>query len=403
MRAFGKISLVRAPWLPVILLCAVPVFADEPVESSEEWYRFSRAFAEQLKEQVREEDAIDELTICGKMRPTEWQVWSEAALLAMQTGSRPPEQLIPGSPFYGFTEYTTLEAFRRGGKGDPRLAYVIGRLRFADALTYDAVDSLAIWSVAKGMFEEALAGGYEPDTVRQWRFRAVLNETTGLLAKGDAAQVVANLTELLETESDAPGVTRQDVLFASLNLAEAHRQLDERAKSLEILERARAHSPSDSRPYVLIGRIHMDEGRPEEALAAYRLAYDRAVESAADPGLFHEIRIRMVEAMYDCAEVHDGEALPILEHYVHAMRDHPARLSLGLYWQARYAARRGDLDTAARLLRRSCRLRPDDLTPHVELSGILHRLGETAELEEVKARIEKLRNAQVKGDTMDGK
>lgn len=394
---------MRAWWLPLLLLTVSPALADEPVETSEDWYAFSRKFTDRLREEFRDEDALDELTVCGKMRPTQWESWSEAALVALQAGTRPPEQLIPGSVFHGFAEYATLEAIRRGGAGDPRLAYVIGRLRFADALAYDAVEALPLWTVARSMFEEAIAGGFEPDTVRQWRFRAVLNQTNGLLAQGDARQVTENLSALLETESNALGVTRQDVLFAMLNLAEGHRQIDERAKSMEILERAKIHSPSDCRPYVKIGRLHLDEGRPEEALAAYRLAYDRAIESAADPTLFHEIRIRMVESMFDCAEVHDGEAEQILEHYVHVMRDHPARLAIGLYWQARYAARRGDLDVAARHLRRACRLRPDDLMPLVELSGVLHRLGEQKELEEVKAKIEQLRLAQDKGDTMDGK
>ena len=101
------------------------------IERADTWFEFSKEFSVHLQQSGRVREAVEEIFACGTLRPSDIDILADGAVLFVEYGSRQKGGIKPGTEYQRIADDMIRAAIARGGKGDPRLAYAIGRLKFA--------------------------------------------------------------------------------------------------------------------------------------------------------------------------------------------------------------------------------------------------------------------------------
>lgn len=339
-------------------------------ETTEAWYRFSYALAEEMVRAGRVPEAVEEYLACAALRPDDLDVVADAAVLIIEYATRVAHGLDDGSPHVAAAERLVRLGVERGGKGDGRLAYVIGRLELRRGRV----------GVAFEMFQEALAAGFDMDRLRPWIFVATVHRAPWLLGQGRAEDVIRGLESLLAELPAHPEAVPAKVLLAA-----AYRRTGDQAASDRLLELLRTEHPEDHRAWAGIGAGLVEAERWEEALEAYRRALSLA---GSDRAAYSGALAATALVLHRMDRVEESEEA--IRAFLELERDSPA----GLRLLASIQRERGETLEALRLLRRADRISegaPDVLEL---LEAVLRERGETEEADAVRARLDALRPAE---------
>ena len=314
-------------------------------------------------------EAVEEHCACGSLRLSEIDKLADAAVLLVNNAARLPGGLDKGTENYLIIEDLIRAAVRRGGQGDTRLAYAIGRLRYVD------LD----WPTAWAMLKEAYAEGegHDPERTRRWFYRATVNRSDLLIKAFRVDEAVAELTAVI---ADSPP-DADWMLAAKLNLAAAHRRLEERVESERILTELTQEFPDSPQPWNSLGQVLFDQGRLEESLAAYERSISLAAASGAP---FGDTIVSMAHVLYKLGRAEDSERM--VQRFLETSRDAPQ----GLYLLAHLLRDKGDTAEAVRVLRRATRIAENDHQMLTLLQQIHYERDEIAEAEAVQRRIDAL-------------
>lgn len=334
----------------------------EGVETTEEWERFSRIFAQELRQQGRIPDAVEEYVAVAALRPADRDVVADAAVLLVDHASGLAHGLQAGSPYLLTAESLVHMGVAREGVGDARLAYVIGRLRLADGS----------WRVAHQMLNEAGAAGFPPERLHHWIFIAAVNRAPELLQEGRAPEVIEELERLIREQPNHP-----QIVEGRLNLAAAYRRNNDRVRSQEILEELTRRYPQDHRAWSGLGREHLDQHRLDEALDAYRKAL---ALSGADRDAYAQSLASIALVLYKLGRLDESEQA------ARGFMELDSASAPGLYLLAMLERERGETLEAIKLLRRAERLDRDDPTILTLLEQIHYERGEHEEARQVRER-----------------
>lgn len=359
--------------LATLFAAAAPAQAQEEpapldgVELTDDWYRFSERFAEHLRESGRIRESIEEVFACGALHTDEMDLLADAAVLFIEFGAQQPTGIRPGSEYQRIADDLIRAAVGRGGEGDPRLAYAIGRIRFA------AVD----WATAYRMFREAREQNWEPSRVDPWYYRAVVNRSPLLI---DAMRIDEAVAQIQEVLAEQPG--HPEEMAARINLAVAFRRRDERVVSEKILRELVEAYPNQAQPWNTLGQVLFDQGRLEEALEAFRNAI--ALASAAGQP-YEEALVSMAHVLYKLGRTEDSERAT--QNFLKLKRDAPG----GLYLMALLERDKGNTIEAVRILRRAHRIAPRDQGILTLLQQVHYERNEFDEAEEIEKQLEVIR------------
>ncbi len=348
------------------------------VETTDVWFQFSADYADQLIARGRIRETVEEYFACGALRPAELDKLAEGAVMMVNRGGRLPGGLDQDSENYRIVEDLIRAAVARGGKGDARLAYAIGRLRFVDLA----------WSESWTMLKEAFEKGHDPERTKRWLYRATVNRADLLIKAYRMDEAIDELTEVIaDSPPDADGKPRDWMLAARINLAVAHRRREERVESERILRELVEEYPDQPAPWNTLGQVLFDQGRLEEALEAYRTSMSLAAQTGAGT---EDTLVSVAHVLYKLGRLEESEQ--VLQTYLSRRRDAPS----GLYLMAQLQRDRGERLEAIRTLRRAHRLAEDDGSILLLLSQLHYERDEITQAEAVKERLEALR-ARLRG------
>jgi len=342
--------------------------APRGVESAEDWYRFSKAFGERLTAAGLVPESVDEKMACAMLHEDEIDPVADAALELVEYVAVQPMGLEPKVPEFGFIEHMVRVAVSRGGTGDPRLAYVIARLRAAEG----------DWDTAYAMLVEAREKEFDSTRVDPWIFRAAVNRAPRMIDSGAADNAIAMLTLVLEEQPDHP-----DVLEAKINLAAAYRKRDEHVAAERILLELTQSHPESPYPWNSLGRVYLDQGELAKSLEAYR----KAVALAAGRPPYAEALGSVAYVLMEMGRIDECEQA--LNAYLRLNPDSPA----GLHLLGKLYRERGESLEAVKVLRRAARLAPWDPAILTTLQQVHYERDEKQEAEEVGERLDRLRAA----------
>jgi tetratricopeptide (TPR) repeat protein len=334
------------------------------VETTEDWIAFTRELAAELRARDRIPDLVEELMAYAVLDPDQVDVVADAALLLFQHATTLAHGTDPGSPYLVTVEQLIGTAVSRGGVGDPRLAYLIGRLRLLDGR----------YNIAYDMLREAQKAGYDAERVEPWIYVAAVNRAPRLLDLGRAPEVIEELERLLREQPDHPRS-----IEAKINLASAYRHNRDRVRSLQIVEELTAAHPGDHRAWQALGREHLDQSRLEDALEAYRKAL---ALSGAHQEAYAKSLASIALVLYKLGRFEESEKA--VKGYLELERESAS----GLRLLAQLSRERGDTLEALRLLRRADRIAPNDPSVLTLMEQIHFERGEVEEAEAVRKRHE---------------
>ncbi len=359
-----------APLLLIVLASlATPTYAGE--ETSDEWFAWHQARADELLAAGRVDEAVEELFACAAIKASAMGQLADAAILAIESGVARPGGLTKTSRHYRVAEDLIRHAVSRGGKGDARLAFAIGRLRWVDrdfALAHD---------MFKEAYEGAEAVGLDVEMARRWYYRGLVNRAGMLIEAARFDEAIEDIGIALEL---VPG--HGDEVAAKINLADAHRHRDERKRSEEILLGVVKEHPDAARAWHTLGQVLNDMGRLDDALDAF----DRSILKASATRIpFDDTLVAKARVLLRMGRLDECERAA--EGYLAVRRDAPA----GLFLLAMIQKERGEPYKAVKILRRAHRLSPEDETIMSSLGRFLFELGEVEEGERIQDRLEKVR------------
>ncbi len=336
--------------------------AADTVETTDAWAAFSLEFAEQLRQAGRIPDAAEEYGACAVLRPDDLDVVADTALMLLDHAAGIAHALDAGSPYVAMIKGLIQMGVQRGGVGDGRLAYVIGRLNLVEREYAKAYD----------MLREARDAGYDDEALAHWYFIAAVNLAPERMNAGYAQGVIGELTRLIEAQPDHP-----QIIEALVNLAAAHRRNSDHVKSLKILEDLAASYPQDHRVWSALGREHLDQSRLGDALAAYRKALALA---GSNGDAYAQALASVAHVLYKLGHFEESEAA--VRSFMELDSDSVAALHL----LALLHRERGQTLEALKLLRRADRLAKDDPTVLTLLQQVLYERGEIEEADAVQKR-----------------
>lgn len=352
---------------------SAPAFAQEDLpegaESTEAWYLFSEEFATQLQSVGRVREAVEEILACGTLHTDEVDKLADGAVLLVEFGAQQPGGLRPGSEYQRIADDMIRAAVSRGGIGDGRLAYAIGRISFA------AVD----WGAAYRMFRNARKSGWEPARVEPWYYRAVVNRAPLLLDAMRIDTAVEQLEEVIAAQPDHP-----ETMAAEINLAAAYRRRDERVTAEKILRKLVEKFPARPQPWNTLGQILFDQGRLEEALEAFQNSISRAVALGL---AYDEALVSTAHVLYKLGRAEESER--VTQSYLRLHQDAPG----GLYLMAMLHRDKGETLEAVKVLRRAHRIAPDDTGILTLLQQVHYERDEIDDAADVGLAIEKIEEA----------
>ncbi len=357
--------------LPVVaLMVAAAASAAWADDTADAWAKFSRARAEKLERigAFAVDDAVEEWLALGRIAPHDVVGPAHAGLLAVEAPVVRGKELAPGSKPYKLAEACLRDGVARGGDCDPALAYVNGRIWFAQGN----------WSAAAKWFARAEEWGFEPVKVRYWRYRAVVNRALPLVEAGRASEAADQLKALL---AEQPGHPEEHTLF--VNLATALWRIQDVKSATKILEDVIAKSPGGADTYLVLGMILADQGDFAGAKKRLQEAMLHASASYGDK-TYRDALLRLSDVEIKLADLDGAEAAA--KQFLALSKDDPEGLvALGTVMQARH-----DLDGAVRNFRHAARLQSESMNTLVRLKQVLSQLHEDAEAEDVGRRIDEL-------------
>jgi Tfp pilus assembly protein PilF len=387
--------------VPVLLAFAASARAAESGETPSAWVEWSRQFAEQLEREQRGPDIVEELSFQGALLPDDKEPFAAAAYLSIQLADMPPERLAPGAHFYVLAERWIAEAVRRQtaadptaieeGRGDPRLAYAIGRLRFADASQPANAGRMGpLMGTARSMFLQALeaepVGRFDPDAPKAWYFRAAVNFAQVLIQEelvGEAHDVLKDAFDRFET---FPGLSPIDRRYGLIARAEVFRALQEHERAIEVYRDVIKNHPDSPRAHLGMGRVLFDTNHIAEALVHLQRAAETSSLSVGEEDTLAEALLLSVSALLKVEPPQPDQAEQVLERYFKIRKDHPD----GLNMEGLIAFDRGDFAQARNAFRRVHRKVKDDRATLVKLIETLQRLGDTKGVEEMGAELRRV-------------
>lgn len=389
------------------LALAVPARAGDQAETTDDWVRWSQTYTETLQKEQRGPDIVEELGIQAALHPRDMEPLAAAAYLSIQLADMPPERLAPGAHFYDLANRWIAEAVRRqtasdpefiGEDGevdetrvDPRLAYAIGRLRFADASQpANAARMGPLMGTARNMFRQALSvppkGKFNPDDAKPWHFRAAVNLAQVLIQNMQAFDAQAVLDDAFNRYETFAGLSPIDHRYGLIARAEVFRALEEHERAIEVYRDVLKSSPDSPRANLGLGRVLFDTNQVAEALVHLQRAAETARLSVGEEATLAEALITSVSAFLKLSPPQPDDAERALESYFSVRKDHPD----GIYMQGMIAFERGDFPNALKSFRRAHRLIRDDRATVVKLIETLGRLGDTKGVEEMEAELRRI-------------
>lgn len=334
-------------------------------ETTADWVRWSRERAESLERDGRAEDAIEEWAAMAQIDPRNPEPIVRAAVLAVETPEFRGHELVPGTPMFRHAERFVRLGVARGAFVQPGLAYVVGRLRFAEGR----------WADSWRAFSDAKQLGFDPVRARHWHYRAAVNRAAAFIDAGRPQEAMDELTALRAAQPGHP-----DEPYLLVDLASAKFRMMEPEVAKTILDEVIARTPGNADAHYLRAYILLEQGQLEEAVTRFRETLTHATASYSDR-VHRNGLLRLSEALLKLDRLDEAEKT--IQQVLDLENDDPdALFTLG---RVRHARR--DLDGAVKLYRRVARLTPDSLTRLVALKQVLHQLGETEEADEVGRRI----------------
>ncbi len=355
--------------LPVLLVA--PSHADDAIGTPESWVEWHRVRAEKLLAEGLIEETIEELFAQASLMPDGVEPLGRAAVLAVEFDHLQGRTLQPRTQMYAIADRAIREAVARGGTGDAAVTYAVGRLRMADQH----------WGTAWRTLGQALDRGFDPVRGRYWYFQAIVNRSAALIDSMRPQKAMDDLQQLLREQPNHPGAE-----MARINLAAAHRVLDERAESERLIHEILRTNPNSAPAHRLLGMLYYDEGRNEDALQELRRTAALSKPTAADP-MFTDALLRQADALLRLEKLDDAE--DVTRRFLVLRKDDPA----GMLRMGQVARARGESREAVRWLRRAARRKSDSLSTLVHLKSALTEAGETADAEEVQARIDAVKRS----------
>ena len=354
-------------------------------ETTGSWDAWCRTRSEELERMGQFEDAIEELLCLARLHPGDVAPLSRAAVLAVDAPQIRGKELRKGTPAFALVEQCVREAVTRWGHGDAGLAYVIGRMKFAEGN----------WATAWKMFGQARDTGFDPAIARFWHYRAAVNRAAMQIDAGRLQDAIDDLDGLLRA---LPGHPDEDSLL--INLAAAHHRFQEPDVALALLKRVLDRSPERSEAHYLWGVVLAEQGKLDESLNRLREAMSRA-PATPDSRTYRDALLKIIDVQIKLDKVDDAEASA--NQYLAIAKDSPE----GIYARGRVRQAKNDLDGALLDFRRAARMLPDSVDTLVNLKQTLHLLGENDEADAVGRRIDAIRrrrNRDLSGEpgTMDG-
>jgi len=369
-----------------------------PAERSAVWFTWSHEFAQELEQEDRITDAIEEYMISGQYSAEERDPWARAALLAVRQADRPEEDFTPGSSFYRMASVSIEQAVRlttaaelKADKRDPRVSYAIGRLRFVDAVQPANVTrmgelmTLCVKSFG-GAIKNAELAGFDAELAKPWYFRSAVNLGQVLTRDNRFAEARVILDDAHDRYGDLKSLTPLDRRFGLIARAELFRALDERENAEKTYLAIIKDFPGSPRAHLGLARVLFDQSKLEDALTHLQKSATSAQRVRSEEATLVEALITAVSICLKLDPPKVKRAERLLDQYEILRKEHPD----ALYMRGLIALEREQWAVARSLFRRVSRLLPSDRPALVGLQQALQALsepGDKTEREAVAKRI----------------